>query len=160
MNQLDEADAPLDPVAKLYDLARLEARLADPFVDRNLVFAEVGSSSEQHQIALTKWRAELASKPNLLKLFMECFRRERERLQGAVRSDRTAPDATAIGGVASLGPALPFVPGSFAPQPLAPPPQATSRERSFDPDATALPSVYQAPVLPFDRERGGKSRGE
>ncbi len=150
-------DAELDPLQRLADLAKLQARLAEPFAMPATVHAEAGTSDAALRAAEAKWRPELTKNPALPKLYAELFKRERDRLREGVTAPLPSPDETALGSVATLAKPLPFSEGEYRPEAL---PLLPRRHADLDPDPTVLPTPGQLATLPFGPGRDGGTRRE
>lgn len=146
-------DDHLDPIHKLADLAKLRARLSEPFAEAGSVHAGAGTSHQLLLEAEARWKPELAKNPALPVLYAQVFKRERDRLREIVTAPVASADETALGSVATLARPLPFVEGEYRPEPL---PVARRPVSDADPDATMLPTPGQMAALPFG---GGRGKG-
>jgi len=151
------ADTPeiLDPERSMTDLAKLMARLGEPFAKPDEVLASAQVTQGALDAARLKWSRDLKGNDMLKRLYGELFYRERARLRGEPErvSAKAAPTAASVDetAIAPLvlysGPALPFVDGKFEPelQPVEP-----RQERPFDADATLpIPGDGDGDALPF-----------
>lgn len=153
----------VDPLASMTDLAKLMARLAEPFAKHDDVLRYAGVTPAALDAAKTKWSAELRSNEALARLYGEVHLRERAELRGegkqAPRVSAPAPaaapplpkpvDETAMMPQLSLGQVMPFVEGKFEPpvEPVQP-----RAERAVDSDGTQLAPMIDIDTLPFVRQ--------
>lgn len=142
------SERPLDPSHSLVDYARLVARLSRPFAQAPTVLASARVTEDALALARAHWRERLLNDKEASALFARAFRAELEdsKLPGA---SAEAPDAdeTMLTPAPAVRPALPFRPGAFCPEPVAPAPRAP--RPAWDPDATAAPDVAHDETLPF-----------
>jgi hypothetical protein len=149
MSSTDPGES-LDPLRKLSDLAKIEARLAEPFAEQQAILLASGMDAAALEAARSKWRVELATNPALPRLFSAIFVAERARVRGTAQPPIADPDGTAIASPGERAPALPFQSGDYRPEPM---PIVTKHRTALDIDATvaATPAVDQ--TLPFGRSR-------
>lgn len=161
---------PLRPLEDVRDLARLCARLAQPFASAEQVLAGERVSPEELERARARWSQSIAGQPVIATMFREAYAEERAILRGDRITPASAPadappvpllapppspqilenvDETAFLARPVLKPTLPFKAGQFAPTAIPVPPREPRTE--LDPDAT-LPisgQVEPDPPLPF-----------
>lgn len=146
------------------DLAKLMARLAEPFAKPEEILRHANVTHASLDAAKKKWVADLKGNEMLARLYGEIYLRERAELRGeprrvprvaaAVDPVHAQPVAISVDETAALTPQLtlgqvmPFVEGKFEP-PVAP--VQPREERPFDPDGTQLAPMIDGDTLPsFD----------
>lgn len=146
------------------DLAKLMARLAEPFASADDVLRDANVTHGALDAAKKKWATDLRGNEMLARLYGDIFLRERAELRGepkraprvaaavepVVANPVAAPvDETAMMPQLTLGQVMPFVDGKFEPptEPVQP-----REERAFDPDGTQLAPMIEIDTLPFVRQ--------
>jgi hypothetical protein len=158
------ASAELDPIRSMADLAKLMARLAEPFAKPDEVLRQANVTQAVLEAAKTKWLAELSGNERLAHLYGEIHLLERAELRGEPKRSPPAPapaetaaamplpkpvDETAMMPQLTLGQVMPFVEGKFEPpvEPVQP-----RAESPLDADGTQLVRVIDVDTLPFVRQ--------
>ena len=91
----------LDPIRSMADLARLMARLAEPFAKQDDVLRHANVTQATLDAAKTKWLAELSGNERLAQLYGEIHLLERAELRG---EPKPAPRVAAPAETAAAAP--------------------------------------------------------